>query len=175
MPSIVQLVRLLQAECEASALSNAEAHVPDKKARAAAAKGDNVVDPLTPKLAPPNKPEDTPNASGMKALDGNEKGGKGKGKGKGKGLGSEQNPCHNFNEAKGCTFGDACHFKHDRATARKQKRCLACGQDGHFRPDCPLVAPENRQVVSPSSSNTPSPKAALKEGESLETQNWGSS
>ena len=162
VPSIVQLVRLLQAECEASALSNADAHVPDKKARAAAARGDNVVDPSTPKVAPPNKPEDTPNPPGIKALEGNEKGGKGKGKGKGKGLGSEQNPCHNFNEAKGCKFGDACHFKHDRATARKQKRCLACGQDGHFRPDCPLVAPENRQVVSPSSSNAPSPKAGAK-------------
>ena len=163
VPSIVQLVRLLQAECEASALSNLDAHVPDKKARGAAARADTVADPSIPKAVPPNKPEDPPPQPGLKALEGNEKGGKGKSKGKGKGPGSE-NPCHNFNEAKGCKFGDACHFKHDRATARKQKRCLACGQEGHFRPDCPLVAPENRQVISPSSSNTPSPKAGVKGG-----------
>ena len=92
-------------------------------------------------------------------MEGNDKGGKGKEKGKGKGAGGEMNPCYKFNEAKGCKFGDACHFKHDRATAHKQKRCLACGQDGHFRPECPLVSPENRQVVSPSASNTPSPKS----------------
>ena len=34
---------------------------------------------------------------------------------KGKGAGGELSPCR---------------FKHDRATARKQRRCFACGQTG---------------------------------------------
>ena len=159
--SVVQLVRLLQAECEALALSGLDAGAPDKKARTAAARAEDA-NPNPSKA--PAKPEDSPNPPTVKAMEGNDKGGKGKGKGKGKGAGGEMNPCYNFNEAKGCKFGDACHFKHDRATARKQKRCLACGQDGHFRPECSLVSPENRQVVSPSTSNTPSPKSNVKGG-----------
>ena len=99
--------------------------------------------------------------AGVKALE-EGKGGKAKGKGKGK-SGDEMNPCHAFNQGKGCKFGDSCRFKHDRAQARKQKRCLACGQESHFRPECPLVAPEDRQVVSQSDNSNPSsPKAPSK-------------
>ena len=44
--------------------------------------------------------------------------------------------CHKFTDASGCKFGDACMCRHDRAKARRENRCLACGQQGHFRPDC---------------------------------------
>ena len=56
-------------------------------------------------------------------------------------------------------------FKHDRAKARKENKCLACGQPGHFRPECPIVSPENR-VVKPEggSDGTPSPKASSPAG-----------
>ena len=63
------------------------------------------------------------------------------------GEGSQQ-MCHKFSDASGCRFGDACIFKHDRAKARRENKCLACGQEGHFRPECPIVAPENRQVAA---------------------------
>ena len=78
-----------------SALSNLDIHVPDKKAREAAARTDTLADSSPPKAVPPNKPEDPPNQPGVKALDGNDKGGKGKGKSKEKGAGTEQSPCHN--------------------------------------------------------------------------------
>ena len=161
--SIVQLVRLIQAECEALALSTMDAIPPDKKARAAAARAEASADSTITKAIPPSKPEDPSAPPSAKALEGNDKGNKGKGKGKGKNQGTELSPCFNFNEAKGCKFGDSCRFKHDRATARKQKRCLACGQEGHFRPDCPLVAPEDRQVIPQSDASSPaSPKATAK-------------
>ena len=87
--------------------------------------------------------------------------GKGKGKDKGKDLGKEVGVCHAFSEKKGCKYGDKCRFSHDRATARKQGRCLACGQEGHYRPDCPIVVPESRQVQDPTSprSSGPPPKS----------------
>ena len=88
---------------------------------------------------------------------------KGKGKGKGKvGDSGVQGPCTNFNESKGCRYGDTCRYKHDRDTARKQRRCLACGQEEHFRPECPLVPPEHRQVVSSGDASNANPKAAAK-------------
>ena len=77
--------------------------------------------------------------------------GKGKGKDKSKAAAVEPNMCYNFGEGKGCKYGDACKFKDDRMTARKQKRCLACGVEGHFRPECPLVPAELRQVKPPDS------------------------
>ena len=52
-------------------------------------------------------------------------------------------------------------FKHDRAKARREGKCLACGQAGHFRPECPVVAPENRQTLEGSGSDS-SPKAPSK-------------
>ena len=54
---------------------------------------------------------------------------------------------------------DSCRFKHDRAKARKEGRCLACGQKDHFRPECPNVAPENRVVQDSAVSPEASPKA----------------
>ena len=47
----------------------------------------------------------------------------------------------------------------DRAKARKEGRCLACGQKDHFRPECPNVAPENRVVQDSAVSPEASPKA----------------
>ena len=161
--SIVQLVRLLQAECEASALGSMEGSAPDKKARAAVARTEALPDNGHAKAHPPNKPEEQPLPPSAKALEGQDKSPKGKGKGKNKGSASELGPCHSFAEGKGCKFGDSCKFKHDRATARKQRRCLACGQDGHFRPECPLVAPEDRQVMPQSDNSNPSsPKTPSK-------------
>ena len=154
VPTVVQLVRLIQAECEAASLGQ-DSQVPDKKARAAAAKAEDPPIPSPPKAPQQTRNEDTSSSPAVKAMEGDDK----KGKGKGKGKSGDVNPCHSFNDGKGCKFGDACRFKHDRAQARKQKRCLACGQDGHFRPECPLVAPENRQVLS-DGSNPTSPKAS---------------
>ena len=165
VPSTVHLVRLLQAEREALALGNMDSNVHDKKARAAAARAEAFPDTGLPKAPAPNKSEEPQSPPSAKALEGQDKGPKGKGKGKAKGSTTELGPCHNFAEAKGCKFGDSCRFKHDRATARKQRRCLACGQEGHFRPDCPLVAPEDRQVISQTDASNPaSPKESAKPG-----------
>ena len=60
-------------------------------------------------------------------------------------------------EKKGCTFGDSCRFKHDRAAARKQGRCLACGQEGHYRPDCTVVSPEHRPSLESGNLGPASP------------------
>ena len=83
-------------------------------------------------------------------------------KGKGKGKGSEGTAsCHKFSDGSGCRFGDSCMFKHDRAKAKKEGRCLACGQRDHFRPDCTVVSPENRVIRSDSGSDG-SPKGGNK-------------
>ena len=133
--SVVQLVRLIQAECEAASIT-AEGGA-DKRAKTAAL----------------NTNKDTPSVKapptlrllqfrrlqlqvwgrvriGIRARE----------------RGTTFHLCHKFGDASGCRFGDACRFKHDRSKARKENRCLACGQKDHFRPDCPLVAPENRVV-----------------------------
>ena len=88
--------------------------------------------------------------------------GKGKGKDKGKDGAREMPLCHGFNDATGCKYGDSCRFMHDRASARKQKRWLVCGQEGHFRPECPLVPEEHRRVQSgdPASLAATNPKGA---------------
>ena len=102
--SIVQLVRLLQAECEASALGSMEGSAPDKKARAAAARTEALPDSGHAKAHPPNKPEEQPSPPSAKALEGQDKG-----------------------------------------------------------PECPLVAPEDRQVMPQSDNSNPSsPKAPSK-------------
>ena len=67
VPSIVQLVRLLQAECEASSLSNMESAGIEKKARAAAARPESAVDPGIPKTSLPSKPEDPQSSPSAKA------------------------------------------------------------------------------------------------------------
>ena len=102
------------------------------------------------KASPPNSkapPMGPPLEPMAKALSLGEAKGKGKGKDKGKDVTKEVPLCHGFNDATGCKYGDSCRFMHDRALARRQKRCLACGQDGHFRPECPLVPEEHRRVL----------------------------
>ena len=171
---VIQLVRLIQAECEASSLTTEVAQA-DKRPRNAAlntgGKPDaphnaNPSQPSQPQPNPNLNPGQSPSAKTTTPVPDAPKGAenpKGKGKGKGKGKdGGDQGPCVNFNESRGCRFGDTCRFKHDRATARKQRRCLACGLGGHFRPECPLVPPEHRQVVSSGDANSASPKAAAK-------------
>ena len=142
--TVLQLARLLQAEFESASLTMEVGHS-DKRPRNAAAQLSGPVEPPRaphPKIPPPPPPVDL----AAKALEfGGESKGKGKGKEKGKeGLGL----CHNFTEAKGCKYGDACKFVHDRASARKQKRCLACGAEGHCRPECPNVPLEHRPVAA---------------------------
>ena len=152
--SVVQLVRLIQAECEAASIAS-DGSV-GKKARSAAlaAAGASREGP-PPKSVPipPPPPVVTVAAATV------EKGeGKGKGAAKGKGGEAGQQLCHKFSDASGCRFGDACIFKHDRVRARKEDRCLACGRTGHFRPECPVVTPENR-VVAADGGKEGSPKA----------------
>ena len=149
---VIQLVRLIQAECESMAMT---VENPDKRARAAAATA--KAEPPSAK-APTVPPVPPPPPSGVSVARVGEGDNKGKGKGKGDGAGGSQ-PCTKFSDATGCRFGDSCHFRHDRGAARKQGRCLACGQKGHYRPDCTLVAAENRQVASGDSSEGASPKA----------------
>ena len=86
--------------------------------------------------------------------------GKGKAVGKGKIGESGAKLCHKFADGTGCRYGDACNFKHDRTRARRENKCLACEQAGHFRPECSLVAPENRPVTAEASGSQPSPKAS---------------
>ena len=142
------MVRLIQAESEAIALVEAPA---DKRPRTAAL---NPKEPPTPKAPPATPPVPAPSVAVVQQGSSEVKD---KGKGKGKGEGSSQ-VCHKFADATGCKFGDACMFRHDRAKARRENRCLACGQQGHFRPDCTLVAPENRVVLTETSPEG-SPKA----------------
>ena len=153
---VTQLVRLLQAECEAVALIETPASS-DRRTKAAAltaAKEPPPVKPSAP-VPPTPPPVSTPAVAAVGTMSGDNKG-------KGKGKGSEGAPsCHKFNDASGCRFGDACMFKHDRAKAKKEGRCLACGQKDHFRPDCTVVSQENRGVRSDSGSEG-SPKGASK-------------
>ena len=139
---VIQLVRLIQAECEASSLTTEVAQA-DKRPRNAAlntgGKPDaphnaNPSQSSQPQPNPNLNPGQSPSAKATTPVPDAPKGAenpKGKGKGKGKGKdGGDQGPCVNFNESRGCRFGDTCRFKHNRATARKQRRCLACGQGG---------------------------------------------
>ena len=144
--SVVQLVRLIQAECEAASITVETGT--DKRARTAVLQANR--EPPVTKAPPTPPPPPNPQVAAANAVQGEDKG-----KGKGKAKGEEG--CIKFGDATGCRFGDACRFKHDRAKARKEGRCLACGQKDHFRPDCPMVAPENRLVQdgSPSSEGTP--------------------
>ena len=145
--NVVQLVRLIQAECEAASITS-EGSV-DKRARNAAL---NVAkDPPVAKSVPTPPP---PPAASVAVVNAGKGEGKDKGSGKGKGEGTQQ-LCHKFSDASGCKFGDACIFKHDRARARKEGKCLACGQSGHIRPDCPIVAPENRVVLESGAEGSP--------------------
>ena len=158
--SVLQLVRLLQAEFEAAALSVDSPRVDRRRAAAL----QTPTPPEPPRPPPPKSVPGPPSAGQAKALAGIEapkSKGKGKDKAKGEGDGSL---CYNFADGKGCKFGDSCKFKHDRATARRLKRCLACGQEGHFRPECPLVPPELRAVQDPLSPQSGSPSAAVAKG-----------
>ena len=146
---VLQLVKLLQAEFESAALSADSGNVP--KGRIAQMQTGQVSPSPAPPRPPVPKGPVLPNEGQLKAFGASEEAkGKGKGKGKAKSEG-EVNLCYSFMEGKGCRYGDACKFRHDRASARKQKRCLACGQEGHYRPECPLVPPENRVVQEPPS------------------------
>ena len=153
--TVLQLVRLLQAEFEAAALT-LDGLSPEKKARAAAALAHEQA--LTAKGVPPKASAGLGLEAQVKALEGSKGEGKGKGKDKGSEATREVGLCHHFSDGKGCRYGDSCRSKHDRAAARKQKRCLACGQEGHYRPDCTLVAPENRTTLD--STRPFDPKAA---------------
>ena len=142
MGTVMQLVKLLQAEFESAALS---ADAGGGKSRLAQLQAQPVPSvPNPPPPAPPRAqglkaPPLPPSEAQAKALEGaGDSKGKGKGKTKSKDDGSA-NVCYNFSEGKGCRYGDSCRFRHDRAVARRLKRCLACGQEGHFRPDCPLA------------------------------------
>ena len=112
VPTVVQLVRLIQAECEALALGQ-EGQVPDRKARAAAARAEAQNEGSVPKAPAVPKGGEFSGNPGVKALEGG-KGEKGKGKGKGKFEAGEPKPCFSFDEGKGCKFGDSCRFRHDR-------------------------------------------------------------
>ena len=151
---VVQLVRLVQAESEAVALLEA----PEEKRQRTAA--------VTVPKAPPssNASSAAPAASSppsVAAVQPSQGETKGKGKGKEKGGDSSSLPCQKFSDSSGCRFGDSCMFNHDRAKARREGRCLACGQSGHYRPSCPLVTPENRASIADSGSEA-SPKAPPK-------------
>ena len=165
--TVLQLVRLLQAEFEAAALS-VETVGGDKRARLAGVQPGPEAP--APKGPPPKAPPHLPAEALSKALEGtNDPKGKGKGKEKGKDQGKESNVCYNFAEGRGCRYGDSCKFKHDRPKARKEKRCLARGKEGHFRPDCPIVPQELRLPVapdlgSPTAPKHPPPKAKAKVG-----------
>ena len=158
---VTQLVRLLQAESEAIALVENSG---EKRARTAAA---SAKDPPVPKSAPevpPPQVQTGPSVAVAQVGSGDMKG-KDKGKGKGKGGDAQMPLCHKFSDASGCRYGDNCMFKHDRAKAKKEGRCLACGKEGHFRPNCDVVAPENRRVQGDSDSSGASPKAGISEGD----------
>ena len=148
--SVVQLVRLIQAECEAASITS---EASDKRAKTAAANtatanaaalsaasGGAAVP--AGKASPPAPSTSNPQAAAVAV------GQDSSDKGKGKGKGSEVQLCHKFGDSSGCRFGDSCRFKHDRAKARKEGRCLACGQQGHIRPDCHVVPPEHRVVIA---------------------------
>ena len=153
---VTQLVKLIQAECESMAMTVESP--PDKKARAAAAAAAAAAKAPEPK--PPSAPAPSQTPSTTVAAVVGEDASKGKGKSS-KGSGGTVE-CYKFSDGTGCRFGDGCTFKHDRAKARKQSRCLACGQSGHYRPDCPIVPAELRPVSpeggSPSAKSPPSPK-----------------
>ncbi|CAE7798008.1 GIP [Symbiodinium necroappetens] len=138
---------LLQAESEAVALVDSSVGS-DKRAKAAALSAAKESGSVRPPPPPPPKVAAEVSIAVVGAGSGDKKG-----KGKGKSSDGTTPGCYKFADGSGCKFGDACMFKHDRSKARKDGRCLACGQAGHFRPDCPLVAPENRPVVSEQSSD----------------------
>ena len=139
---VTQLVRLLQAESEAASLVEMSAEKRAKNAALGTREAPPSKAPPSPPVAPSGGTSPTSgaavNAVGVDA----------KGKGKNKDGDGATSACHKFADASGCRFGDSCMFKHDRSKARREGRCLACGQSGHFRPDCTLVSPENRVVQS---------------------------
>ena len=140
--SVLQLVRLLQAEFESASLS-VEAATPDKRARTAVMQAGGLAG--EPKGPPPKSGPMGVVEAQAKVLEGSgEMKGKGKGKAKGREGLVEVGACYNFAGGVGCKYGDACKFKHDKTAARKQKRCMACGKEGHFRSECSLVPPERR-------------------------------
>ena len=140
--SVLQLVRLLQAEVESASLS-VEAATPDKRACTAVMQvGGQAVEPKGP--PPKAGPIGVVEAQAKVPEGSGEVKGKGKGKAKGKEGLVEVGACYNFAGGVGCKYGDACKFKHDKTAARKQKRCMACGKEGHFRSECSLVLSERR-------------------------------
>ena len=68
VPSIVQLVRLLQAECEASALGSMEGSAPDKKARAAAARTEALPDSVVLRFILLVSPKNSPRPQALRPL-----------------------------------------------------------------------------------------------------------
>ena len=164
---VLQLVRLLQAEFESAALSS-ESAMPDKKARAASMQQVGLQE--RPKAPPPKASGPDLGEARARVLEGQaEPKGKGKGKDKGKEAPREVGLCHGFSGAAGCKYGDSCKFKHDRVAAKKERRCMACGLEGHFRSECPTGSPEARGLreipsgsqssSGPGSRGPPVPKA----------------
>ena len=155
---VIQLVRLLQAESEAAALVEAPGGS-DKRAKAASLTAAREPPPVkAPSVAPVTSPAPSAGTGSCPVVAAANAGvGEIKGKGKGKSGDGGASMCFKFADGSGCKFGDACNCKHDRARARREGKCLACGQSGHFR-DCPLVAPENRHTT-PDSGSDASPKA----------------
>ena len=130
--TVCQLVRLLQAEFEAAALTAGESA--EKKAKLAAmapeepkGKGKGGAANAAPK-GPDGGQKDSPKTH----PEGQRK----------------ENMCAFFNEGKGCKLGDACPNFHNKTLARKQNRCLGCGQRNHYRSDC-TVAPQPSEGLNP--------------------------
>ena len=72
--------------------------------------------------------------------------------------------CYNFSGGVGCKYGDSCRFKHDKIAAKKEKRCMLCGMEGHFRTECPTASSESRgsgEVVGASSAKASAVAKAL--------------
>ena len=125
---VVQLVRLIQAECESASLVVEGGSDGNKRARAAAAQAaqgaqgaqgsQGSVVPPSASSAEAKGPGPTGGqalAAMVKAPGGEAQGGQGKGKGKGGASsgGDGLALCHNFSNAAGCRYGDSCRFKHD--------------------------------------------------------------
>ena len=136
---VAQLVRLIQSECESAAISSESNS--ERRAKAASLQG--AKEPPPSKSPPPPPPVPVPMVSQVGV-------GEAKGKGKGKEKGGEGNQplCYKYGDASGCRFGDGCMFRHDKAKARKEGRCLLCGQEGHFKLECKIAPQEGRPTAA---------------------------
>ena len=128
--TVVQLVRLLQAEFESAALTM-ELSQPDKRPRNAAAlvgaSPEIPRPPAPPPKAIPPAPVSEPMAKGLEAVS------EGKGKGKGKDKSSGEAPaCYGFSGGKGCKFGDTCRFFSRQIERSQAEEMLGLWSGGTF-------------------------------------------